>query len=93
MFIVYRTIEFVGENLLDDTDYIIGVYDNRELAKNDLIKKLDELDYKYEVMDDNDYKYSVYLVDPEDVEWSCIGYSYKIVNVKLNLNEIQAKIK
>lgn len=91
MYIVYRCKDY-GSETFYNVNSVIGLYDNYDSAKKDLISKLNKLKYEYEFqIDDDDYCFiAVHAKSGKKVTSGYIP-CFEIYNKSLSMNEIKLK--
>jgi hypothetical protein len=94
MFIIYRCYDFGNGKLNYNSSSIIGIFDNFQLALRELLSKLNELKYSFEIEDiynDND-NYFFIKIDSKNGKEIFNGLCYEIIEKKkFIMNEIKLK--
>lgn len=93
MFIVYKLRDYDG-NMVYNVSSIIGIYNNYELAKYDLMEKLKKLKYEYEIEFDHENYYFVHTISKNGIDSTSNGNGmicFEILEKKLCLDEIKMK--
>ncbi len=88
MYIVYKCKDYDGETIYK-AQSVIGIYDNYNNAKNDLVNKLEKLKYKYEFTIDID-DYCFIIVDEINGKQLTTNAMpcFEILDRKLTMNKI-----
>lgn len=88
MYIIYKCKDYEGDTLYSASS-IIGIYDNYNNAKNDLVCKLNKLKYKYEFTIDNDNYCFVMVREKNNKEITTNPIPcFEIFEKKLTMNKI-----
>jgi hypothetical protein len=87
MYIVYRCKDYDG-NTVYNAKSIVGIYDNYTDARIDLVKKLDKLKYKYDIMIDHDDYCFIMVQERNGKEINGAIPCFEIFERKLEPNQI-----
>ena len=91
MFIVNRCYDYDG-NTTYNANSIVGIYDDFEKAKQDLIEKITKMKYEYEVDCDSDNYFFIWMVSKNGKN-AVISKKicYEIIEKNIKMNEIKFK--
>ena len=88
MYIIYKCKDYDG-NTMYNTNSIIGIYDEYNSAKNDLVNKLNKLKYKYEFTIDRDDYCFIILQEKNGKKLTTNPIPcFEIIERKLTMNKI-----
>ena len=92
MFIIYKCYDLGDGNLRYNASSIIGIFDNYQLAFNELVKKLHKLKYSFDIEDIYNDNYFLIKIDAKNGNKIFNGLCYEIIEKKkFIMNEIKIK--
>ena len=92
MFLINKCYDDGSGHSMYNASSIIGIYDNYQLAFDNLIKKLDQLKYTYN-KDNSIFIKNYFFTKMETKNGKEVtnGISFEIIEKKYNINEIKIK--
>ena len=93
MYIVFKLRDYDGHSTYN-AQSVIGVYDDFQLAKHDLLQKMSKLKYTHEIEfdDDDDEYFFAHVTSKNSVEITSGGMiCFEILKKNMELNEIRLR--
>ncbi len=91
MFIIKKCYDDGSGNIKYNNSSIIGIYDNYKQACEELIQKLQKMEYTFEIEDIYKDNYFFVKMDKKNNKDIYNGLCFEIEEKKININELKMK--